>query len=81
MPPKVKRKRPGRKLTYPWETWFSRSSFVMTEGADYRGQTHGMIQMMRNQATKRGLSVSVRCTTLAGTDRVVVTVNGPVRGR
>ncbi len=74
---KSKRKKPGRKPTYPWEEWFRRLSFTMVEGEDYHGQTHGMIQMVRNQATKRGLSVSVRSSSIKGVDRVVIHVNGP----
>lgn len=44
---------------YPWASWFSLKSFSLIRGEDYDCLPHGMAQMVRNVAARRGLRVSV----------------------
>lgn len=48
-------------IRHPWEKWFSKKTFTLTQGVDYHGRTNAMIQQVRNQAGKTpyGLRVSV----------------------
>lgn len=44
---------------YFWESWFSRSSFRLRRGVDYRCGQGTMAQNIRTAASERGLSVSI----------------------
>lgn len=46
-------------INYPWDKWFNRSRFSLKKGQDFHCQVHGMVQQIRNQATKRNVRVSV----------------------
>lgn len=59
---------------YPWDEWFSSDSFILIRGVDYDCLSHGMYAMIRNQASARGCSVSVRIVELDGTERISVWV-------
>lgn len=45
------------KRIYPWEQWFARPRCLITYGIDYQCAQSSMTQMIRNNASKRGLRV------------------------
>ncbi len=53
--------KPSKKYAtrYPWDRWFLRPTFVLTQGKEFVGQLHGMASMVRNRASVKGVSVSV----------------------
>lgn len=55
---------------YPWEAWFSRLSFRVVKGVHFDCTVHGMAQMIRNQAAKRGVRVSLKLSDWAIKARV-----------
>lgn len=66
---KKKRKRPAKyrgSMTvtrYPWDSWFTeRKSFLLTKGVDFFCMPHSMSVQIRNAATSRDLSASIRIT-------------------
>jgi hypothetical protein len=71
----------GRISLYPWGHWLggSRRRLVLVRGRDFPAyvQIHGMISMVRNAASRLGVSVSVR----TNGERIDVTINGPVGGQ
>lgn len=44
---------------YPWEQWFSKDRTVILRGVHYRCSQSTMVQTIRNNATQRGIKVSV----------------------
>lgn len=50
----------GHRRKYPWERWFNGGEFNLVRGRDYRCATHGMMAQVRNAASARGVSVSLR---------------------
>ncbi len=44
---------------YNWEDWFSRAEVIIVYGVDYHCSQSTMVQTIRNEASKRGLRVSV----------------------
>lgn len=70
-------KRPLRR--YAFDEWFARKSFTLRRGINYACRTYGMAGMIRNQASKRRLSVTV---VMASDEMSLsVTVHGRVDGR
>lgn len=69
-----KKNGPGRPNSmggrYPWNRWFDckEMEFTLVRGKDYRGRPDVMIQSVRGQASKRGLSVVIKvaedCSTI-----------------
>lgn len=46
---------------YDWATWFSnKEPFSLVKGVDYSGQTHSMVQQIRNKASKSGYRASIQ---------------------
>lgn len=45
---------------YPWEAWFRSHSVVLRRGKDYASATSTMAQIVRNNASRLGVSVSIR---------------------
>jgi hypothetical protein len=66
--PKPKARRFGRR--YTWDKWLKEGSFVLVRGRDFTCMTHGMAQMIRNVASKKGFRVSIR---IVSNDRIEVT--------
>lgn len=56
---------------YPWERWFARRSFRVAKGVDYECRTYAMANSIRNNASQRGLKVSLR---VIGEEAIVVQV-------
>lgn len=56
---------------YPWTAWFKTSHRLLLHGRDYVSSTSTMAQIIRNNASRRGISVSV--TEVDGGLEVVVT--------
>jgi hypothetical protein len=44
---------------YPWDKWFKARKVSIVKGKDYKCQTHGMMQQIRNEASKRCIGVSI----------------------
>lgn len=59
---------------YPWDDWFSRSKFRVVEGRDFKCMPHSMMVQIRNAASSRGKSVSVRATNAGNRTTLSVTV-------
>lgn len=47
-------------MKYDWEKWFSKTRFTLKAGTHYHIDPSIMCQQVRNQASKRGVSVSVK---------------------
>lgn len=47
-------------LKYPWDQWFKKKRFQLTEGDDFKCMPHSMLIQIRNAATSRGMSVSIK---------------------
>lgn len=47
---------------YPWETWFGRSRTVLLRGVHYKCSQSAMCQLIRNNASKRGMRVRLTDT-------------------
>lgn len=62
----------GRKPSHPWDTWFTLQNFSL-KPLDYTCTIGGMIQQIRDEACKRGLSIKV--TGRKGTIKVEVLSN------
>jgi hypothetical protein len=45
---------------YPWEDWFSQSSFKVRKASDYNGRTDTFAQLVRNNAPRYGVRVSIK---------------------
>lgn len=50
----------GAPAKYPWDEWFSRAVTVLKRGKDFNCQPHSMGVMIRQKASCRGVSVSVK---------------------
>jgi hypothetical protein len=59
---------------YRWEEWFSRPKFSLVRDKHFHCQPHSMAVMVRQQAAKHGIRVSVRILE----DVVVVKVLGAI---
>lgn len=66
----------GRPRKYPWEKWFGDGFAVLMRGVDYQCSQSTMAQTVRNNASARGLKVSIEDT---GTD-IILTVIGRREG-
>lgn len=62
-------KKHGRR--YPWDKWFARGRFTLKRDRDYKCLPHGMAQMIRNVAARRGVRVGLK---LGEDGRIDVTV-------
>ena len=51
---------------YPWDEWFSRDRFFLTEGIDFTSEVEGMRRQVYAKASERNLKVSV--TTISGSN-------------
>ena len=51
-----------RQRLYNWEYWFSRSRTVLLRGVDYRCSQSTMVQIVRNNASRMGILVSIKDT-------------------
>lgn len=58
------------KRKYPWDDWFSRSSFVV-KLSDYTCRVSAMVQQIRDEAGRRGVRVKVE-EEIGGTIRVKI---------
>ncbi len=47
-------------VRYPWDDWFAKSSVTLKKGIDFICAIHGMAAMIRNEASKRQVKVSLR---------------------
>lgn len=47
------------KRVYRWNQWFAMSRFILRQGKDYDCSPSTMDQQIRNQATSRGIRVSI----------------------
>lgn len=56
---------------YPWVRWFKTPKRLLKHGRDYSSSTSTMAQIVRNNASRLGISVSV--TEVDGGLEVVVT--------
>jgi hypothetical protein len=50
----------GQQIKYPWDKWFSKPSFKLVSGQDFTCMIHSMIVQIRNVASSRGESVSIK---------------------
>jgi hypothetical protein len=46
--------------TYPWDDWFGRKTVTIMRGVHYRCSQSTMQQIIRNNASARGLSVRIQ---------------------
>ena len=58
---------------YKWKEWFRRKRFILRKGKEYQVTDVAMNQMVRNEASRRGLSVTI----VPGECTIAVIVNGP----
>ena len=65
----------GRPRKYRWEEWFGRPLTVLVNGLDYHCSQSTMSQMVRNNASQRGLRVRVTDTG----DTIIIEVVGEVQ--
>lgn len=63
------------KQIYDWDNWFGRRRFVLRYGRDYQCATYSMGQMVRNQAARRHVSISIKPS---GETGLVVDVHNPL---
>lgn len=50
------------KRKYKWREWFDQREFILTQGEHYHCSQSTMAQVVRNNASKRGLRVRVMDT-------------------
>lgn len=60
----------ARPIVYDWDELFKRGRFTLVRGKDYHCSTSSIIQIARNQASKRGLPLSIE----DGGNRVAIEV-------
>ena len=60
-------------ILYPWDDWFSKSSFTIKRGIHFSCTLSGMAQQVRNAALKRKKKVSI--TLNADLQQLVVVVS------
>ncbi|MCK9568781.1 hypothetical protein M0R72_07565 [Candidatus Pacearchaeota archaeon] len=48
-----------KRRRYPWNAWFKKRRVLIKHKKDFDCQPHGMAQQIRNEACKRGISVSI----------------------
>ena len=67
------RRKPAEKWgnRYPWGRWFALDEFVLKQGRDFDGQTHGMVQQLRTAAVKYRVRLRVK---VVDDKRIEVTV-------
>ena len=56
----AKQKGPKRFGRHPWDEWFKRKRFTLKRGVDFSGMPHAMAVQVRDAATARDYSVSVK---------------------
>jgi hypothetical protein len=56
---------------YKWEEWFGRNFMLLVSGVHYNCSQSTMVQTIRNNASKRGLSVQIRDIGTAITVKVI----------
>ncbi len=44
---------------YPWKEWFGKHKFALIKGGDFDIECEVMDQTLRNQATRRGVPISI----------------------
>ena len=59
---------------YRWEEWFTQGTVVLVHGVDYHCSQSAMVQTARNNASRRGLRVSI----IDNGDTIVIEVTGEV---
>lgn len=57
---------------YPWDKWFRKRSFTLTQGKEFKITLRGMYHMIRNRASARGVSLQVLPDEEKRTIKVVV---------
>lgn len=62
----------GARRKYKWDIWFGQPRTVLTRGVDYQCSQATMAQTVRNNASQRGLRVSVTDTG----DSIVIEIVG-----
>jgi hypothetical protein len=50
----------GTLPVYPWDHWFKRRRFNLVRGNHYNCQPHSMAVLVRINAARRGIKVSVK---------------------
>lgn len=58
----IAKARVKRKTRYPWDKWLTQPQTILLRGRDYRCTTFGLAQQVRQQASRRGIRVSVHTT-------------------
>ncbi len=62
-----------------WEELFARKRTSLKQGKDWTGSTSSFVQLIRNNASRRGVSVSIQ--EFPKTGRVVVAVTAKTNGK
>lgn len=62
----------GRGRRYPWNAWLRSPRVEIVHGVDYTQSQSSMCQMIRNAASRRGVSVQLEDKS----DRIVIEVVG-----